>query len=214
MDKKKLVLPGDHIASYEEGEPGENCYAENDEVYASAFGESESLEGKAVVKMKGRTLEQPHVGMEVYCVIIKTSLNKAVAGCIPVSEAEGQGRGVEIEAVLPVTAIRRDYVRDIRTEVKIGDIIKARIQKITKSGIDITVMGTPYGVVRAFCPRCRTAMDVNSGIFLCGACGWKERRKIAGQEAPARERETGRERRGSEYGGREKRRFSRWPSRS
>lgn len=178
MDKKKLVLPGEHLSSYEEAEPGENCYAENDEVFSSVVGESAAIEGKATVKMKARTLEQPSVGMDVYCVITKTSLNKAITSCITSKEAEGHGRGMEIEAVLPVTAIRKGYVQDIRSEVKIGDIIKAKIQRITNTGFDLSIFGQGYGVVQAFCPRCRNAMDLKDEIFIC-KCGWKERRKLA-----------------------------------
>jgi exosome complex component CSL4 len=187
MDKKRLVLPGEHVSSYEEAEPGENCYAENDEVYASAMGESVTEEGKAVVKSKGRTLETPRVGMDVYCVITKTSLNKAIAGCIPASEVEGRGRGLETEAVLPVTAIRRGYVTDIRHEVKIGDIIKARVQSIEKTGIELSIFPPEYGVVAVFCPRCRHGMDLKDEIFICSGCGWKERRKIAGHPSTATE---------------------------
>lgn len=184
MDRKKLVLPGEHISSYEEAEPGENSYAENDEIYSSAIGESATVEGKAVVKHKGRLLERPKVGMDVYCVITKTSLNKAVAGCIPASEVEGRGRGLEVEAVLPVTAIRRGYVPDIRQEVKIGDIIKARVESVDRTGVEISLFPPPYGVVAIFCPRCRRAMDLKGEIFICSDCGWKERRKVAG--APRR----------------------------
>jgi exosome complex component CSL4 len=210
MDKKKLVLPGEHISSYEEAEPGENCYAENDEVYSSAMGESLTMEGKAVVKSKGRQLETPRVGMDVYCVITKTSLNKAIAGCIPASEVEGKGRGLEVEAVLPVTAIRRGYVPDIRHEVKIGDIIKARVQSIEKTGMEISVFPPECGVVAIFCPRCRHAMDLKGEIFICSDCGWKERRKIAGhptaepegESRPYRPREGFRPRGPSRDGGR------------
>ncbi len=187
MEKKRLVLPGEHVSSYEEAEPGENCYAENDEVYSSAVGESATVEGRAQVRHKGRLLEIPRAGMDVYCVITKTSLNKAIAGCIPASEVEGKGRGLEVEAVLPVTAIRRGYVPDIRQEVKIGDIIKARIDSVDKTGVDISMFAPPYGVVAIFCPRCRHAMDLKGEIFICSDCGWKERRKVAGRSSAPRE---------------------------
>jgi len=184
MDKK-LVLPGDHLSSAEEAEAGENTYSEKDEVYSAAAGENASSLGHASVKTKGRTIKQPYIGMPVYCLITKASLNKAIGGCISVDEVEGGGRGVEIEAVLPVTAIRRDYVRDIRDEVKIGDIIKAKIDKITRTGYDISIMGHDCGVMAAFCPKCRRKMDLTERIFICGRCGWKERRKLPLKEGEA-----------------------------
>lgn len=183
--EKKLVLPGDHLSSAEEAEPGENTYSEKDEVYSAGVGENLSVQGKAEVKSRGRTLKQPHIGMPVYCVIIKASLNKAIGGCIPAEEAEGGSRGVEFEAVLPVTAIRTGYVRDLRDEVKIGDIIKAKVQKIDRAGFDITMFGHECGVVCAFCPRCRAKMGLQEKIFICPSCFWKERRKLPLKEGEA-----------------------------
>jgi exosome complex component CSL4 len=207
MDKK-LVLPGDHLSSAEESEPGDNTYSQNDEVYSAGAGEDASVPGKAEVRPRGRTLRQPQVGMPVYCVIIKAGLNKAIGGCIPADEAEGGKRGVEFEAVLPVTAIRTGYVRDLRDEVKIGDIVKAKIQKAGKAGFEITMFGHECGVVCAFCPKCRSRMGLQDRIYICPKCFWKERRKLplAEGEAPPpeperRERFPRREFRGGERGG-------------
>ena len=192
--EKKLVLPGDHLSSAEEAEPGENTYTDKDEVYSAASGENASEPGRASVKTRGRLLKQPSVGMSVYGVVIKASLNKAVVGCISSTEAEGGGRGVQFDAVLPVTAIRRDYVRDIRDEVKIGDIIKARIETVERTGYEISLKSPDSGVVVAFCPKCRRRMDLSERIFICGSCGWKERRKLPLKEGEAPPPEEPRER--------------------
>lgn len=183
--EKKLVLPGDHLSSAEESEPGQNTYSENDEVYSAGIGEDISVPGKAEVKRRGRTLRQPEIGMSVYCLIIKSSPNKAVGGCIPSEEAEGGTRGVEFEAVLPVTAIRSGYVRDLRDEVKIGDIIKAKLQKVDKAGFEISMFAHDCGVLCAFCPKCRSRMDLQERIFICPKCFWKERRKLPLKEGEA-----------------------------
>jgi exosome complex component CSL4 len=183
--EKKLVLPGDHLSSAEEAEPGENTYSENDEVYSAGVGEDASVPGKAEVRRRGRSLKKPVVGMNVYCVIIKASPNKAIGGCISAEEAEGGSRGVEFEAVLPVTAIRSGYVRDLRDEVKIGDIIKAKIQKVERTGYEINMFPGDCGVLCAFCPKCRSRMDEKERIFNCPKCFWKERRKL-----PLKEGET------------------------
>jgi exosome complex component CSL4 len=207
--EKKLVLPGDHLSSAEEAEGGRNTYSEKDEIFSAAFGEDSTAPGKAEVATKGG-LQQPYVGMPVYCLIIKASLNKAVASCISVEEAEGGIRSVEIDAVLPVTAIRRDYVRDIRDEVKIGDIIRARIQKIERAGFDITMKDHDCGAMAVFCPRDRMRMELRERLFICPRCGWKERRKLPlkegeapppEEERPRREfRSRGPPRRGGERG--------------
>ncbi|MEW6721687.1 MAG: exosome complex RNA-binding protein Csl4 [Candidatus Micrarchaeota archaeon] len=223
--EKKLVLPGDHLSSAEESETGENTYSERDEVFASGVGEDASVPGHAKVKTRSRTLKVPAVGDALYCLIIKAGMNKAIGGCVPVGEVESGERGIELEAVLPVTAVRRDYVRDMRDEVKVGDIVKARIMKVEKSGYEISMNGPDCGVVCAFCPRCRSRMDLKERTFICPECSWKERRKLplAEGEAPPpeepRERRFGgfrgrggfRERGGGRGGFGERRRFGRRP---
>jgi exosome complex component CSL4 len=83
-----------------------------------------------------------------------------------------------ITAVLPVTGLgKKEYVRDLRDEVKIGDIIKAKVSKITKTGVDISIAGPESGFLCVFCPKCRNRMDLKDINFICNACEWKERRK-------------------------------------
>ena len=192
----KLVLPGDHLSSAEEAEPGQNTYTENDEVYSATSGENVSEPGAAEVKSKGRTIKQPYVGMPVYCMIVKASMNKAIAECISIEEGEGGQRGVRITAMLPVMAIKNSYVREIRDEVRIGDIIKANIMKIEKNSYDITMKPHECGVITCFCPRCRTKMGKKeANLFICGSCGWKDRKKIPLAEGETPPPEEPRERR-------------------
>lgn len=195
--ENKLVLPGDHLSSAEEAEPGQNTYTENDEVYAATAGENISEPGTAEVKTKGRSIKLPYVGMPVYCMVVKASLNKAICECMPIEEAEGGQRGVMVTAVLPVTAIRGGYVREIRDEVRIGDIIKAKIQKIEKNSYDITIKPHDCGVIACFCPRCRDEMKKKeANLFICPKCGWKDRKKLPLAEGEAPPPEEPRERRG------------------
>jgi exosome complex component CSL4 len=190
---RRLVLPGDHLSSAEEAEPGQNTYSERDEIYSATMGEDQSAPGLASVRAKSRDLKLPAVGMEVYGVVAKASPNKAVAGCIPVGEAEGQGRGVEVFAVLPVMAIRRGYVNDLRDEVKIGDIIRARIKSVDRTGVEITMLPQECGIVACFCPKDRRRMELHESLFICPQCGWKERRKLPGAEDEGGGREPRRE---------------------
>ena len=147
MEKKKLVLPGDYLFSCEEAVAGENTYTKNDDIYSSVFGSEQVADGTVSVVRKGKAITKPYVGMEVYCYVAKTSNTKAICTCVSVNEIEGKERSSEMMAILPVNAIRKGYVNDLRDEIKIGDVLKAKISKIMKTGIDVTLMGPGCGVV-------------------------------------------------------------------
>ncbi|MFH1393474.1 MAG: exosome complex RNA-binding protein Csl4 [Candidatus Micrarchaeota archaeon] len=181
MEEKKRVLPGEHLASCEEFEPGENTFTDNDETYSSTYGEVEVNEGAISVNNKGKTIVKPDVDAKVYCIVTRADPNKARLSCMLESEVDGNGRGPDLDAVLLVTNISRAHVETIRDAVKVGDIIKGRIYKIKEGGeIEISILGKDFGVIKAFCGKCRSEMSLNGSIFICNSCGWKERRKIPG----------------------------------
>jgi exosome complex component CSL4 len=181
-ETKKVVLPGEYIAGAEEVVPGENTYSENDEVYSSAFGEVRERERRVEVAWdKTRHMAQVKVGLELYCMVRKVSSNKAFLDCTPVADADKSGSAIEVSAVLPVTAIRNSYVRDMRDEVRTGDVIKARIAKIERSGVDVSVNAPDCGVIKAYCTACRSGMDLKNGSLICSNCGRKESRKMSSE---------------------------------
>jgi exosome complex RNA-binding protein Csl4 len=149
MAKKKLVLPGEHLLSAEEAEAGSNTYTDKDEIYSAAFGEEVVSEGKVSIQRKGKSLFRPHVDMDVYCMVMKTTDTKAICSCISKNELESKERSMEMTAVLPVRNLRKGYVNKVEDIVRIGDIIKAKISKVTKTGIDINMVGRDLGVVYA-----------------------------------------------------------------
>jgi exosome complex RNA-binding protein Csl4 len=177
MSDNELLLPGDHISSAEEAVAGDNAYMENDEIYAAAMGEANRSEGTASVDVKRHALVAPYIGMKVYFLVQRTSLNKARGVCVPVDETEGKIRSVEFEASLSASKIRKGYVKDIRDEVKIGDIVKAEIINISETDVELSIFRSEYGLMAVFCPNCRTKMDLKDNLFICGQCKWKERRK-------------------------------------
>ncbi len=149
MAKKKLVLPGEHLLSAEEAEAGSNTFTENDEIYSASFGEEVVSDGKVSIQRKGKNLVRPHVDMDVYCMVMKTTDTKAICSCISANQFESKERSMAVTAVLPVRNLKRGYVNKVEDIVRIGDIIKAQISKVTKTGIDINMVGRDLGVVYA-----------------------------------------------------------------
>ncbi len=105
--------------------------------------------------------------------------------CIPILK-ENERSFPSFEAVLPVSGIRPGYVEQIRDEVRVGDILKAKVSKIDKQqNIDVNIMEQGYGVIKAFCSRCRSNMIINDNKVNCSRCNRIESRKLPyGQQRP------------------------------
>lgn len=176
---KKLVLPGEFIAGAEEAMPGKNTYSENDEIYSSACGELKEHEKEVVVEQKKERQAEPFIGMELVCMVRRTSPTKAFLDCIPADGIDRPGSRIDISAVLPVQNIKREHVREVKDELRIGDMIKAKITKIERGDVDVSIFGPQYGVIKAFCTVCRKEMVLKEGTLMCTHCERKESRKLS-----------------------------------
>ena len=184
--EKKLVLPGDYIAGAEEAVPGENTYSEADEVYSSVFGEL-VLGGQRqadVLPKEVRHITKPIIGTELYCFVRKISATKAFLDCTGAADLARPGSGTVISAVLPVKNIRHEHVREMGDEVRTGDLIKAKVAKIERDSLDVSIFGPDYGVIRAYCTACRHGMVLKEGALICSNCERKEQRKISREYPP------------------------------
>ena len=74
--------------------------------------------------------------------------------------------------------IRRGYVKNVRDEYRIGDIIRAKIAAFQNGEFRLTTDGDDLGAIKAFCAKCRHPMKVESGLLQCEDCGAKDNRKI------------------------------------
>jgi exosome complex component CSL4 len=82
-------------------------------------------------------------------------------------------------AVLHASMIKRGYVKNVRDEYKIGDIIRAKIADLRNGEFRLATDSDNLGAIKAFCAKCRHAMKIESGILQCESCGFKDNRKLA-----------------------------------
>lgn len=175
--EKKIVIPGDYIGSEEEFIPGKNTTTEKEGIISLVNGELEKYGRMMEVITKRKTFVEITEGMGAYCVVEQTSSTKAFLRCIPIVK-DNERSYPNFEAVLPISSIRRGYVESIASEVRIGDIIKAKVTKKEKSLIDVSIMDHDCGVVKAFCSRCRTNMIIKDDKLICNHCERTETRKL------------------------------------
>lgn len=177
MDKK-FVVPGDFIGTEEEYLAGEGTFSENERIYSTITGESGEAEKKLSVAQA-----KPLRALAIGTVIIGTVEN-VVEPIALVSMKVGLGgehRFGETDeyAVLHASMIRKGYVKNVRDEYKIGDIIRAKIVDKRNGEFRLSTDADDLGAIKAYCAKCRHAMKVESGILQCEDCGTKDNRKIA-----------------------------------
>ena len=175
------TLPGDRIGAIEEYMPSEGTFSADEGVYSSNIGELE-LDKKthsARVRPKTRLPKLQGVGSVVVGVVAETSDSVAI---VDLAQIDSQGTSLipnGVSAVLHVSNIRRGYVKDLRGEVKIGDIIRAKIIEFSEHTTKLTIDGRELGVIKAFCTRCRQPLRMSGTKLVCDRCGSAERRKTA-----------------------------------
>ena len=176
MDKK-FVVPGDFIGTEEEYLAGEGTFSDSEKVYAALAGEaSEAARKLAVLQHK------PLRSLTPGTIVIGTVENivEPIA-LVSIQAGVGEHRYEETDeyAVLHASMIKKGYVKNVRDEYKIGDIIRAKLVDERNGEMRLATDGDELGAIKAFCAKCRNPMKVESGILQCEECGTKDNRKIA-----------------------------------
>lgn len=172
------TLPGRNVGNELENMPGPYTFAENEEIYATHVGSVEVNDRAVSVKpIKAVHLLKP--GSVVYGQIAEVIEPIALVRIEETNEGKKRFIGNNFYCVLHVSRVKPGYSRNIRDEVRIGDIIKARIASIEREEIYLSTKEPGFGVVKAFCSRCRKALELRSGSLSCTRCGSKEYRRIA-----------------------------------
>jgi exosome complex component CSL4 len=175
---KKLLKPGDYMCGAEEKAPGQGTSEMNGEICATVFGE-EVEGGRDAEVHSAKSVCPVRIGDEVLGVITNVMDSKALADVFVIQKSKSERFGKAETAALKVADISDRYVKFVSDEFRIGDIIKARVVD-TQNGTDLSTKGNPaYGVIKAFCTRCRHAMVLKGSKVICKSCGRSETRKLS-----------------------------------
>ncbi|VVC03957.1 Exosome complex component Csl4 [Candidatus Burarchaeum australiense] len=172
------VVPGQLLGTEEEVMPGANAVLEGSDIVASAVGEAE-------VKNKVVTVRAQGIPVMVKPGDIVVGRVEAVFEPVALVnlglDRTKDGRQVTLPgyAVLHASHVRSGFVKNVHDEVKIGDILKARVEEIKREDVGLTIKEKGLGVIIAFCTNCRTKMERRGPDFYCGVCDRVEKRKTA-----------------------------------
>ncbi|HIE33901.1 MAG TPA: RNA-binding protein [Candidatus Altiarchaeales archaeon] len=175
--KNNKALMGDYLGTIEEFVPGEGTYAEDGKVYASNIGRTVIDRENHIVRIDCNIPAELKVGDIIFGEVIALHKNAVTVIAKKISGVKGD---IDIKTGLYVSNISDGYVSKPEDMFGIGDIVKAKVIKITPGIVDITTKGN-LGVVKAFCKRCRFPL-IKSGhrdSLSCTCCGHKEKKKTA-----------------------------------
>lgn len=176
MDKK-FVVPGDFIGTEEEFLAGEGTFSDNERIYATVSGEADSAARKLAVMQK-----RPLRSLTPGTIVIGTVENivEPIA-LVSIQAGVGEHRYEQTDeyAVLHASMIKRGYVKNVRDEYRIGDIIRAKLVDERNGEMRLATDADELGAIKAFCAVCRHPLKLESGLLSCESCGAKDNRKIA-----------------------------------
>ena len=182
MSKKpfedKDVYPGDKLAVIEVLHDGDGAYQVDGDVRSAELGRAHfDLEKRSVeVEKKTRELNLPREGLVVIAEAGSVMRRDARVDIIVI---DGKRVHVPFSAVIHVTDVSRDYVKDMEMAVRNGDILKAEIINTKNRIIQLSIRSPEHGVVYAYCSRCGTVLEQRGNRLHCPKCDRVERRKVA-----------------------------------
>ena len=181
MSKKKLekdVFPGEKLAVIEEYNDGPGTYQEEGEVRAAAIGKSKlDPETRAmIVKKATREIIVPKKGMDIVAEVGSVARKDAR---IDIFMIDGKLIHPSYSGVIHISDISRDYIKNIDSAIKNGDVVKGKLVNVVNRLNQTTLEGPEYGVVYAYCSRCGGLLEQKQGKLICPDCERVERRKTA-----------------------------------
>ncbi|OYT27208.1 MAG: hypothetical protein B6U97_02145 [Candidatus Altiarchaeales archaeon ex4484_96] len=177
MEKDKVLI-GEYIGTIEEFVPGKGTFAEDGKIYSAIIGEVELDKANQTVRVKGKTIPELEVGQVVFGEIVNIRRNNIT---VIVKRIRGFDLEMDEKTSLYVSNIADKYVEKAEDLFGIGDIIEGEIIRIHGGMVSLTTKGG-YGVVLAFCKRCRHRLektDKYKDKLICPNCAHEEKRKIA-----------------------------------
>ena len=180
-EEKKIVMPGDKLGIIEQYLPGEGTYDDNGEIKSSVLGNVKINQKKKIISVvsdaKPALLK---VGDIVYGQItdIKPQRANVNIECI---KDNARPLALPYMGAIHISQAKKDYLEKLSDAFRIGDIIQAKVVKITGDNVDLGTVDDDCGVLKAMCTRCRDFMHTTQkeNELQCNTCNKKERRKVS-----------------------------------
>jgi len=179
--QEKVVVPGEELGISEEYSAEDNTFEDEEgTIYADSVGMANFDDDSREVKVrKDRNVENFSEGSTVFAFVSGIRKNRVL---VRILSAERDGKKLVVNrsmAMIPIANVSRDFVKDLRNEFRVGDIVKAEVESIKSFGIRLFTNKPELGVVKAYCSKCRRPLHLIGKELKCTNCGSNEKRKIS-----------------------------------
>lgn len=179
---KMFTVPGEFVGVQEEYESGFGTYNEEGEVYSSNVGKLtlDKNKHKAEVRASTRIPKMQKPGTVTLGVVARSQGQTVMVDLEPFKSKRFTFVPSDKSAIIHVSNIKDDYIDDVNTQYKVGDIVRVKITDESKHTVELTTDQGNLGTVKAYCARCRHPVKkIGRDKVKCPRCGKKDTRKTA-----------------------------------
>ena len=182
VENERIVMPGDKLGIIEQYIPGEGTYDDNGDIKSSVLGNVNINPKKRIISVDSK-LGKPAVlkkGDIVYGQItdIKSQRANFNIECI---KDNPRPLALPYMGAIHISQTKKNYLEKLNDAFRIGDIVQAKVIKITGENVDLSTTDKECGVLKAMCTRCRDYMHTTKkkDEVQCNTCNRKEKRKLS-----------------------------------
>ena len=180
--KKEVTVPGEHVGIQEEYESGFGTYNEEGEIYSSSTGKLvlDREKHTAEVRASTRIPKIQKTGTITLGEVVRSKGQTVMVDLEPFESRKFTFVPSDKSAIIHVSNIKDEYIDDVNTQYKVGDIVRVKIKDESKHTVELTTDQGNLGVVKAYCAKCRNVVDkIGRDKVKCPKCGKVDTRKTA-----------------------------------
>lgn len=177
-----FVMPGEVLGIIEQYFTGEGTYDDNGTIKSSILGNIEINPQKRIISVKSKFAKPAllEIGDIIYGQISDV---KAQRANVDIERLKNNSRPLALPytGAIHISQAKDSYLDKLTSAFRIGDIIEAKVIKITGDNVDLSTTDDDCGVLKAMCTRCRSYMHTTEkpDELECNHCNKKEKREIS-----------------------------------
>lgn len=177
-----IEFPADELGDEIEYAAGEGAYSEDDRVKAALCGKKKIDAASRTISIKPafNTPIKIKEGLELYGMVENVAETHAAIRLTYDRDGKERYDLSNDYSMLRIEDVKApgQYIKSMRDALKAGDIVRVKVLKIKRGGIDVTMRGEGLGVIKAYCSKCREPLALKGNRLFCSKCNKHEMRKL------------------------------------